>query len=208
MDDRRRIVRAGYDEVAEAYLADRTREGGDVDALVELLARLSPGARVLDAGCGAGVPVAARLVEDGFETVGLDFSVRQLQLGDEHVDGWRPVQGDLSQLPFPDAAFDAVVSFYAVIHVPRSLHPSVFGEIHRVLRPGGWALLCLGAGDLPEDDDPDSWLGARMYWSHYDAPTNLQLLRDAGFTVDDDREVPDPMGHRGHLFARVRRAGA
>jgi len=30
----------------------------------------------------------------------------------------------------------------------------------------------------------------------------------SGFTVDDAREVPDPMGHRGHLFARVRRADA
>jgi hypothetical protein len=77
--------------------------------------------------------------------------------------------------------------------------------VHRVLRPGGQALLCLGAADLAEDDDPDSWLGTRMYWSHYDAATNLRLLREAGFTVDDAREVPDPMGHRGHLFARVRR---
>ena len=208
MDDPRRVVRAGYDEVAEAYLAERTRVGGDVDALVELLARLSPGARVLDAGCGAGVPVATRLVEDGFATIGLDLSLRQLELGKDHVRGWRPVQGDLAQLPFPDASFDAAVSFYAVIHIPRSLHPAIFGEVHRVLRPGGWALLCLGASDLPEDDDPDSWLGTRMYWSHYDAATNLALLRDAGFTIDDDREVPDPMGHRGHLFARVRRNDA
>jgi hypothetical protein len=45
-----------------------------------------------------------------------------------------------------------------------------------------------------------------MYWSHYDAGTNLRLLRGAGFAIEDDREVPDPMGHRGHLFARVRRA--
>jgi hypothetical protein len=36
----------------------------------------------------------------------------------------------------------------------------------------------------------------------------LRLLRDAGFTIEDDREVPDPMGHRGHLFARVRRPRA
>jgi SAM-dependent methyltransferase len=205
MEDARRVVRAGYDDVAEAYLADRTREGGDVDALVELLARLSPGARVLDAGCGAGVPVAARLVDDGFVTVGLDLSLGQLRLGNEHVRSWRPVQGDLTRLPFADAAFDAVVSFYAVIHVPRSLHPTIFGEVHRVLRPGGWALLCLGAADLPEDDDPDSWLGTRMYWSHFDATTNVRLLRDAGFRIDDDREVPDPMGHRGHLFARIQR---
>ncbi len=172
---------------------------------MDLVARLSPGSLVLDAGCGAGVPVAARLVDHGFATIGLDLSLRQLRLGNEQVRGWRTVQGDLSELPFPAAAFDAVVSFYAVIHVPRALHPAIFEEVHRVLRPGGWALLCLGAADLPEDDDPASWLGTRMYWSHYDATTNLRLLREAGFVLDDDHEVPDPMGHRGHLFARVRR---
>jgi SAM-dependent methyltransferase len=208
MDDARAVVRAGYDEVAAAYLAARTREGGDIDALEDLLARLSPAARVLDAGCGAGVPVATRLVAGGFVTCGLDLSIGQLHLGNEHVTGWRPVQGDLTVLPFRDGAFDALLSFYAVIHVPRALHPTIFEEVHRVLRPGGLALLCLGAADLPEADDADSWLGTRMYWSHYDAPTNLRLLRDAGFTIDDDREVPDPMGHRGHLFARVRRADA
>jgi SAM-dependent methyltransferase len=207
MSDPRRLVRDGYDAVATSYLAERTRTGGDVDALRDLVALLPPGARVLDAGCGAGIPVATHLLHAGLPTVGLDLSLRQLELGNEHVQGWLPVQGDLTSLPFASASFDALVSFYAVIHVPRALHAGVFGEVLRVLRPGGRALLCLGATDLVEDDDHASWLGTRMYWSHFDADTNLTLLRAAGFDVEDAREVPDPMGHRGHLFARIRRPG-
>ena len=160
---------------------------------------------MLDLGCGAGDPVTRHLVDAGLRAVGLDISIGQLALGLELVPESAPVGGDLASLPFRSASFDAVVSYYAIIHVPRSEHPTIFGEVHRVLRPGGWALLCLGAADLPEDHDPESWLGTAMYWSHFDAETNLRLLRDAGLVVVRHREIPDPMGHRGHLFAFVQR---
>ncbi len=117
----------------------------------------------------------------------------------------RKSEDDLAQLPFADASFDAVVSFYAIIHVPRVDHPTVFAEVRRVLRPGGLALLCVGAADLPEDYDPESWLGAPMYWSHYDAATNRELIGAAGLEIVEDRTIPDPMGHSGHLFVLARR---
>ena len=91
----------------------------------------------------------------------------------------------------------------AVIHVPRSEHRAVFGEFRRVLVPGGVALLCLGAGDVAEDHDPESWLGAPMFWSHFDAETNLEMLRDFGFDVIRHELVDDPMDHGRHLFALV-----
>jgi ubiquinone/menaquinone biosynthesis C-methylase UbiE len=200
-DELRRVVRRGYDDVAESYLADRTSNGGDVAMLRELLSRLAPGSGVLDAGCGAGVPVMKLLTEAQHRVVGLDFSARQLSLAHSRVPGADLVHGDLSALPFPHQRFDAVVSFYAIIHVPRRDHPAILHECHRVLRPGGLALLCLGANDVAEDHDPTSWLGTAMYWSHYDAATNLGLLRDAHLDVISDRLVPDPMGHSGHLFA-------
>jgi ubiquinone/menaquinone biosynthesis C-methylase UbiE len=204
-DQQRAVVRGGYDEVAASYLADRTLDGADVDVLTGLIDRLTPGALVLDGGCGAGVPVARTLLAAGLRVVGLDFSIAQLALAQQHVPDARPVQGDLARFPFPDASFDGVVSYYAIIHVTRTEHPAVFAEVHRVLKPGGYALLCLGAADLPEDHDPESWLGAPMYWSHFDGATNLELMRDAGLEIVNDQEIPDPMGHRGHLFVLARR---
>ena len=203
MRDPRRVVRASYERIAAAYLAARPRDGADVTLLAELAARVRPGGRVLDGGCGAGVPVSARLRDHGFDVVGLDVAAEQLALARDLVPHITVAQGDLAALPFPAASFDGLASFYALIHVPRSEHPGVLREMRRVLRPGGAALLCLGARDLAEDHDPDSWLGAPMYWSHFDAATNLVLLREAGFDVVVDRLVPDPMGHGEHLFALV-----
>ena len=196
------MVRRGYDEIADRYLAGRTT-GGDVALLRELIARLSPGHVVLDAGCGAGVPAMRQVASAGMAVVGMDLSGTQLELAGARVPTAALAQADLVALPFGDGSFDGLVSFYAVIHVPRAYHQTVFAEFRRVLRPGGVALLCLGARDLPGDDDADSWLGTHMFWSHFDAPTNLAMLRAAGFDVLLDRIVPDPMGHGQHLFALV-----
>ena len=208
MRDPRRIVRAGYDRMAPAYLAARPRKGADVRLLSELIRRVPSAGRVLDAGCGAGVPATDALRRAGLDVVGLDFARAQLELARRLVPPLRVVHADLTGLPFAAATFDGVVSFYAVIHVPRAEHATVFAQVCHVLRPGGLALLCLGAHDLAADLDPDSWLGTPMFWSHFDAGTNLALLRDAGLDVILDRLVPDPMGHGEHLFALVERRRA
>jgi hypothetical protein len=39
-----------------------------------------------------------------------------------------------------------------------------------------------------------------MFWSHYDAATNLELLNSAGLVAERSEEVPDPNGHGSHQF--------
>jgi ubiquinone/menaquinone biosynthesis C-methylase UbiE len=204
-DERRRVVRDGYEQVAAAYLAHRPRDGADVAWLDDLVAAVAPGGRVLDAGCGAGEPVTPALLGAGLEVVGVDCAAAQLALAARLAGPLTLAQGDLAALPLADASVDGVVSYYAVIHVPRDDHPRVFDEVRRVLRPGGTAVLCLGARDLPEDHDPASWLGPAMYWSHFDADTNLALLEAHGLAVQRAARVPDPMEHGEHLFVVARR---
>jgi hypothetical protein len=82
----------------------------------------------------------------------------------------------------------------------REEHETLLREIHRVLRHDGRALLCLGWGDLPEDRDPDSWIGVPMFWSHFDEKTNLALLSKVGLIPQWSKQVADPMGHASHQF--------
>lgn len=196
----KRVVREGYDQVASTYLEARPRDGEDVALLSEMLKDLPNHGRVLDAGCGSGIPVARRLLEAGHDVTGLDFSSAQLDLARSNVTKCQLVQGDLTNLPFLSGSFDAVVSYYAIIHVPREEHEALLSEIQRVLRHEGRALLCLGWGDLPEDRDPDSWLGVPMFWSHFDERANLALLAKVGFTPQWSKQVADPMGHASHQF--------
>jgi ubiquinone/menaquinone biosynthesis C-methylase UbiE len=202
-DDAKRVVRNGYEAAAESFLADRPRNAGDVAALGQLTSRLPAGGSVLDLGCGAGVPVTHLLRKAGYDVVGLDFSMTQLRLARESVSA--PLaQGDMTTLPFRAGSFDGVVAYYSIIHVPRDEHATIAREIRRVLVAGGYALLVLGTHDLPADHDEDSWFGVPMYWSHYDAETNLALMSEAGLAVSWSDIVTDPMGHGDHLFVLVR----
>ncbi|PKK83571.1 MAG: methyltransferase type 11 [candidate division Zixibacteria bacterium HGW-Zixibacteria-1] len=200
-------VRAGYNAIANAYLATRKPDSEDVRLLDELVQRLPRGARVLDAGCGAGVPVAQYLSRY-FDVVGVDFAEAQLQLARQLVPQAQFVCQDLTELSFPDATIDAICSYYAIIHIPRKEHEAILNDFYRLLKPSGLALLCLGADDL-EDDIVEDYLGARMYWSHYDAETNLGMIKACGFELIWSKIVADATSPgSGHLFVLIQKKPA
>jgi len=198
------IVKAGYNTMPDAYLAMRSTDSEDVQLLDELVRRLPQGAKVLDAGCGAGVPVA-RLLSQHFQVVGVDFAEKQIELARQLVPQAEFVCQDITELTFDDATFDAICSYYAIIHIPREAHEALFQQFYRLLKPSGLALLCLGADDL-EDDIVEDYLGVRMYWSHYDVETNLGLIASSGFELILSRVVADAScPGSGHLFVLIRK---
>ncbi len=201
------MVRRGYDAIAARYLASRSANSADVHLLQELEKRLPAGAKILDAGCGAGVPIAKRLSEK-YSVMGVDFSEAQIRLARQLVPRAQFVLQDITRLAFPDGSFDAICSYYAIIHIPRKEHPAILRNFYRILRPGGLALLCLGANDLERDIEED-YLGSRMYWSHYDSQTYLRMLAQTGFQriwskIVEDSSFPGS----GHLFVLAQKPTA
>ena len=183
-DPHRKLVEAGYDRVAERYLATKDPEDPLVlSALEEVARELPPGAPVLDLGCGAGVPATRWLAGRGFDVTGVDLSEGQLDLARRLVPGATFLKADMTELDFDAGTFDAVVAFHSIIHVPREEHPALLGKIYRWLVSGGLFLATLTLTDfVGEDGDWEGW-GAPMRWSHYDAETNVAMLRRAGLNV-------------------------
>ena len=197
------IVKAGYNKIARAYLATRDAAHDDVRLLDDLIARLPQGAVVLDAGCGGGLPVT-RILAEHFDVTGVDFAEEQIRLARDNVPNAKFVCEDMTALTFADATFDAIVSHYAIIHVPRDEHAGLFANFQRMLKPGGFALLGLGGDDL-DDDIEEDYFGARMYWSHFDANTSADMVRQAGFEIVWSRLIADtPSGY--HLYVLGRKA--
>jgi ubiquinone/menaquinone biosynthesis C-methylase UbiE len=98
------------------------------------LARLAPGERVLDLGCGTGILLDA-LEQCGAKVVGLDLSREMLQVARQGSPGTALLCGDGANLPVASESLDAVLCRGSIHHMPDL--PETFQEIHRVLRPGG-----------------------------------------------------------------------
>ena len=131
-------VRTMFDRIAPVYdLMNRLMTAGLDQRWRRLTVRetVSAGDRVLDACCGTGdLAVAARRAGAG-EVVGLDFSEPMLERARRKDASVEWLQGDLLELPFPDASFDAATVGFGVRNVDdlgRAL-----AELRRVLRPGG-----------------------------------------------------------------------
>jgi ubiquinone/menaquinone biosynthesis C-methylase UbiE len=206
-DPRKATVQSGYDAMAERHLVwSRAIEGDPRDRFLnELARRLGDGARVLDLGCGAGVPSTNQLAER-FEVVGADISEEQLRLARAQVPAATFVRGDMFELEFEGETFDGITAFYSISHVPREQHNELFTKVASWLRRGGFFLASLGAVDSP--DWTGEWLGVPMFFSSYDADTNRRLLEEAGFALvlDEVVSMMEPEGEAAFLWVLAQKS--
>ncbi len=202
--DFKKTVQKGYNAIADRYLAERRRDSQDVRLLSKFIERLPVNAQVLDAGCGAGIPIS-QILSERFHVTGVDFSEAQIELAKSHVPDATFVCQDMTKLDFPAETFDGICSYYAIIHIPREEHQALLASFYRMLKTGGCALLCLGAEDLIDDMEED-YLGTRMYWSHYDTETYLRMLKECRFSILWSSRVADESCEgAGHLFVLVQK---
>jgi ubiquinone/menaquinone biosynthesis C-methylase UbiE len=100
---------------------------------------LTPGARVLEMGCGSGTTLGA-ILNRSWDIVAFDFSEKAAMLSRRFADGNDRVDSivaDARGLPFKDEAFDAVIAFHVIGHMPEHDRKLSSSEAARVLNVGG-----------------------------------------------------------------------
>ena len=156
---------------------------------ITVLSGARPGDRVLDIGCGGGylARLLAAAVTPGGRVTGLDTSAPAIGYARRRAPAnCSFVVGMAQGLPLPDQSFDVVASTLAAHHIPQAARRRAFGEMYRVLRPGG-ALLAA--------DFRPSW---RRHSPHSRASTSRHggavplgdLARAAGFRLEDHGDLP------------------
>lgn len=136
----------------------------------------------------------------------MDISPVQVDRARALVPGGRFICDDMCSVELPVGAFDAVVFFYSIIHVPIEEQETLFRRIAGWLKPGGFFMGTLGSTAWTGTER--DWLGvegATMYWSHADAQTYLRWLEEAGFEVLGDEFVSE--GEGGHHLFYAKRIG-
>lgn len=194
------LVKQGYNKIAEKYSATRD-QFSNIKYLEKLVGLLKPGATVLDIGCGAGVPVDKFLAEKGFKVLGLDFSEKQIEPARNNVPQATFEVEDMMQLQNGEYEVDAVVSFYAIFHTPREGHMELFKKINSFLPRRGYILITMGFSDW--EGTEEDFHGTKMWWSHFGADKNIEIVKNAGFRIIFN-EI-DNSGDERHLIILARK---
>jgi ubiquinone/menaquinone biosynthesis C-methylase UbiE len=194
----KQIVSFGYDKVWDEYLEVRTESPDEMALLPDFIERLPENAKVLDAGCGAGIPVT-KILSEKFDVIGVDISKKQIEMAREFLPACEFVWQDMSTLTYPDNYFDGIISLYAITHVPREEHKGIIDNFYRMLKEGGYMMICFATVDEP-GSVVDDFFGVKMYWSSFDAGTNVEMLKESGFEVVWIKLIFDDVTERQHLF--------
>jgi ubiquinone/menaquinone biosynthesis C-methylase UbiE len=123
--------------------------------------------RVLDVGCGTGTlsREIARALDKGKDSqvIGVDAAAGMIAVARRKGAAIPNLRFDAAlaeKLPYPDDSFDCAVSTFFFHHVEFALKQKALAEMHRVLKPGGRAVIV-------DVDVPDSLFGKVCAWSGY-----------------------------------------
>jgi SAM-dependent methyltransferase len=155
--EHRHAQAAAFDNIGERYDQAFPHKEGQVAAGEWLIGQLPQRGRVLDAGCGTGLPTIRQLLDAGFGVTGIDISEAMLALARRNAPEADLRLLDLTVIGQELGRFDAVVAFFSLLMVPRAEITSALARLRDVLVEGG--LLVLGMVEADLDDVPIDFLG-------------------------------------------------
>ena len=173
-----------YDLIADWYASERVDQTGVPEALA-LVRTLPPGARVLDIGCGNGLPITKTLVAAGVQVVGIDSAAKMLTRFRLNLPATHAVRAVAQTLPFADATFDGAVAWGVMFHLPQAEEIEVIASVARVLKPGGSFLFT--AGDIVDDSGDHIGIMDGVEFHYYSFTTDgyRRVLVDHGLQLID-----------------------
>ena len=129
-DKMRRIVKQGYEQGDYSAAFRRYGPPSEMERLYldRLLALTPPAPKILDLGCGTGLPVDKYLADRGADLTGIDISAKHVALAKGNLPSASYREGDILHAVLPEGSFDGIVSFYAIFHIspipPKPASPS------------------------------------------------------------------------------------
>lgn len=185
--ERRAAQAWAFDRIGERYAEAFPHKEGQLAAGAWLTERLAPASRVLDVGCGTGVPTARSLADAGHRVTGIDISEGMLRIARREVPEGEFHLLDVMDLDASFGEFAAVVAFFALLMLPRAEIPMALERLRDRLEPGGHLLLSMVEADV--DDVPIHFLGSPVWVTGYIRDDLCSVVAEAGFEILDLRHL-------------------
>ncbi|WP_407550148.1 class I SAM-dependent methyltransferase [Streptomyces sp. Pv4-95] len=202
-----------FDAIGDRYDEAFPHKEGQLASGAWLADALPAGSRILDLGCGTGVPTARQLSDAGHRVVGVDLSPAMIKLARDNAPAVEFHRLDIADLRNGrlggPGSFDGIAAFFALLMLPRAEIPYALRMAHDLLRPGG--LLALSMVEADVDDFTIPFLGNSIRVSGYLRDDLRRVVHDAGFEVTGEdsyayapasTDVPPEI----QLFLHLRRA--
>lgn len=190
--DRSLIDRDGqaeaFDAIGDRYDEAFPHKEGQLASGAWLARTLPSGSRVLDVGCGTGVPTALQLTEAGHSVLGVDLSRGMIEIARAEVPQAEFRVMDLADLEgtTEPGEFDGIAAFFALLMLPKAEIPVAMRMVHGLLRPGG--LLALSMVEADVDDTLIPFLGNTIRVSGYLREELRALVEETGFEIESEEE--------------------
>jgi SAM-dependent methyltransferase len=202
-----------FDAIGDRYDEAFPHKEGQLASGDWLAGALPAGSRVLDLGCGTGLPTSRQLSDAGHRVVGVDLSPAMVKLARDNAPDAEFHRLDIADLRNGRlggaGSFDGITAFFSLLMLPRAEIPCALRMLHDLLRPGG--LLALSMVEADVDDFTIPFLGNSIRVSGYLRDDLRRVVRDAGFDVIGEdsyayapasTDVPPEI----QLFVHLRRA--
>ncbi|MBB6460983.1 class I SAM-dependent methyltransferase [Flammeovirga kamogawensis] len=177
--DHKKVVKDGYNKCSSDYSKVRNKK---TEPSLKLLTDklVDQNAKVLDLGCGNGVPVSKILSK--FQLTGVDISEKQIENAKINIPNAHFICSDISTFDFQENYWDAIVSYYAIFHLKKEEQLKLFNKMAKGLKVGGYFLLTLATLN-EEGYTEDDFFGVEMFWENYSLKEYENIFLEQGMTV-------------------------
>lgn len=185
-----------YDDLFDWYTSNRGADIGlaAIEALVE---NLPQGARVLDAGCGTGIPHGRWLASRGFDVYGVDSSARMIEAFRRNVPDARAEHARIQDSRLFGTTFHAALAWGVLFHLDESEQRLVIGKLAQALLPGGRLLFTSGEERGVREGTMD---GTLFRYTSLGAPQYEALLTEHGLRLES--ATSDPFENFSYVAVR------
>ena len=187
-------MKANYDLICDQWkIARKNMPGKDIELFDFFLSGLSKKSKILDLGCGSGLPIAKRLAELDFSVVGIDRSEKLLEQARENVPNGLFLKDEIESYEI-DVEYSGVVLWDCLFHLPREQHRPLLAKIYQILPKGGLLMLSSGGSDIDQPPFTDFMFGVEFFYDSYTPDILISICDEIGFTTEKVIVVNKPDG--------------